>query len=847
MAALKIWNGSAWVEIAGSGVADHGNLSGLTADGHTHYLLNDGTRSFTGTLLPSADLTHDFGSPSFQLNNIYGGKLFLTQALHSGITSAINRINQTIRHLNNENLTIRTDLNEFADEFQDESGVDTANSTGAYDPSGDFFFFGDNLIVEESFTTFVHVSLGVQTLGNSSGYRDKVAQSFKIGTSQTDIKAIEMYFGRAGTPGDITVRIETDSSGDPSGTLAHANLTTTITEASVGVPAWVRATFSSVGSLTSGTTYWIVLSLASDPGGPVDVYSPWGDNTDNYADGNFTSHTDGGAWATGTLNDAAFKIMRDDVLTANNVLSNAKTASSQPEEILMVAWADLGSGGAIAYSVSRDGGTTFTAVTMTEIATESGSIKSYYGRADVSAQPAGTSVVLKAAISGTLEEAKLYGWGTQYGDIFGGVSSTGTAPNDAQYYVASADGDLSAEIVLSATAPIALSAGDVSLTNFADNQKLLFGTGSDSSILYDGGNIIINAQEVGGGNLQVTGDVQPTSGNVFNLGVAAGPLWEAVYARKADFTTGSKQCTFGITANTAEFRDGSTVVLLGTGTYAARIDGTVIIKEQAAAAVDLAAYGQIWVKTATPNQLFFTDDAGTDAQVVLAGGAFHDGFSDFVAAEHVSLPATIAAVLTDHDLAAHTSLGLFDASSDVDHDATTNFVLDEHLDWTADQGAKNIDNGNVVATYSTITGNDGGTDVTAAELEELSDGSTTTLHDHAGGGASLTYSNAEVFSGTSPTSWTNLDLSATVGSNRAFVSLKFNSSADMNAVAVRTDGDTDEFHTATADASAYGNQLGHHDNVATLVLSVWTSVTGIIEWQTETARTATVDVQGYIA
>jgi len=39
--------------------------------------------------------------------------------------------------------------------------------------------------------------------------------------------------------------------------------------------------------------------------------------------------------------------------------------------------------------------------------------------------------------------------------------------------------------------------------------------------------------------------------------------------------------------------------------------------------------------------------------------------------------------------------------------------------------------------YAFITGNDGATDVTAAELEELTDGSVTALHSHAGGGITL--------------------------------------------------------------------------------------------------------------
>ena len=39
----------------------------------------------------------------------------------------------------------------------------------------------------------------------------------------------------------------------------------------------------------------------------------------------------------------------------------------------------------------------------------------------------------------------------------------------------------------------------------------------------------------------------------------------------------------------------------------------------------------------------------------------------------------LLATISDHNLAAHTALGLFDQSSDVDHDATTNFVADEHI------------------------------------------------------------------------------------------------------------------------------------------------------------------------
>ena len=42
------------------------------------------------------------------------------------------------------------------------------------------------------------------------------------------------------------------------------------------------------------------------------------------------------------------------------------------------------------------------------------------------------------------------------------------------------------------------------------------------------------------------------------------------------------------------------------------IEGPITIKEQADADADTAAYGQIWVNTATPNELYFTTDAGDD-------------------------------------------------------------------------------------------------------------------------------------------------------------------------------------------------------------------------------------------
>ena len=82
----------------------------------------------------------------------------------------------------------------------------------------------------------------------------------------------------------------------------------------------------------------------------------------------------------------------------------------------------------------------------------------------------------------------------------------------------------------------------------------------------------------------------------------------------------------------------------GVGTTAMTIDGSdaghlrlnasVSMKEQANALADTAAYGQLWVKTATPNQLYFTTDAGDDIQLTsgtaIAGAATSNNDMDLI-------------------------------------------------------------------------------------------------------------------------------------------------------------------------------------------------------------------------
>jgi len=95
---------------------------------------------------------------------------------------------------------------------------------------------------------------------------------------------------------------------------------------------------------------------------------------------------------------------------------------------------------------------------------------------------------------------------------------------------------------------------------------------------------------------------------------------------------------------------------------------------------------------------------------------------------------------------------------------------------------------------------------------------------------------------TSPTSWTDLDLSGIVGSSNVVAILSFTSTMDMDFVAVRSKGDTDEYFNT----QNQGCTVGVHKENTTVILICITDASGVIQWITESSGTATVKVIAYI-
>ena len=72
---------------------------------------------------------------------------------------------------------------------------------------------------------------------------------------------------------------------------------------------------------------------------------------------------------------------------------------------------------------------------------------------------------------------------------------------------------------------------------------------------------------------------------------------------------------------------------MAKGTLRNGVQSTIHMTEQADADADTAAQGQVWVNTATPNELYFTTDAGNDIQITTgtttAGNFDADGAQTF--------------------------------------------------------------------------------------------------------------------------------------------------------------------------------------------------------------------------
>jgi len=129
-----------------------------------------------------------------------------------------------------------------------------------------------------------------------------------------------------------------------------------------------------------------------------------------------------------------------------------------------------------------------------------------------------------------------------------------------------------------------------------DNEQLQFGASQEAAITYNGTNLAFYANLVGTGHFAFA----DAGIRVNNASADSDTIINGTGGALLTVDAGVNSVGIGVAPDNAKLM----------------VEGTVKMKEQASANADTAAYGQLWVKDATPCELWFTDDAGTDTQIV---------------------------------------------------------------------------------------------------------------------------------------------------------------------------------------------------------------------------------------
>ena len=116
-----------------------------------------------------------------------------------------------------------------------------------------------------------------------------------------------------------------------------------------------------------------------------------------------------------------------------------------------------------------------------------------------------------------------------------------------------------------------------------------------------------------------------TAGNVDGVDVSA---LDSAVVKKADFN--ATTFLYATNDDTPQVKTPTEVMAILSAAAGAAFDwggqdlanvGVLFLTEQAAAEADVPGKGQLWVKTGAPNELWWTDEDGTDTQLGVAGGA----------------------------------------------------------------------------------------------------------------------------------------------------------------------------------------------------------------------------------
>jgi len=172
------------------------------------------------------------------------------------------------------------------------------------------FVFGESTDGGSSWTIYGSDTLGIGWTYIGGDPSSRLAQSFQIG-STTTVGTIALYLAKFGTPtGDLTLSIQTNSGSSPSGTVISNGTADTVSASDVASSfGWISFTFSVPTSLTTATTYWMVLET-TDSQSDTDFVT-WAIEfvAESYASGQMKMYD--GSWHTDVTADAIFNVYEE--------------------------------------------------------------------------------------------------------------------------------------------------------------------------------------------------------------------------------------------------------------------------------------------------------------------------------------------------------------------------------------------------------------------------------------------------------------------------------------------------------------------------------------------------------
>ena len=182
-------------------------------------------------------------------------------------------------------------------------------------------------------------------------------------------------------------------------------------------------------------------------------------------------------------------------------------------------------------------------------------------------------------------------------------------------------------------------------TSFSDNSsqiRLVSTSGTDQTVTFaegptvhfgignDGSEVTPTFKIVGNGGVMGTNDLV----SITNIGVLTAESSiisgrDVIVPRTIEMSSGrtinwdsGNDGMYSDSTSTCFYRNGD--IMFQVADTEIKSDVPLKIKESASAIIDSAAHGQLWVKNETPNELYFTTDAGDDIQITdgtsIAGG-----------------------------------------------------------------------------------------------------------------------------------------------------------------------------------------------------------------------------------